>query len=84
VEETMLISGSTPRIVRAVREVTSALANIDWPADHDPQQWTIPDVIREIHKDGILRASESHSNQSPEQSCGQSGQPIAIGYRSAF
>ena len=84
VEETMLISGSTPRIVRAVREVTSALANIDWPADHDPQQWTIPEVIREIHKEGILRASESHSSQSPEQSCEDGGQPISIGYRSTF
>jgi len=31
VEETMLISGLTPRIVRAVREVTSDLAGADWP-----------------------------------------------------
>ncbi len=84
IEETMLMSGSTPRIVRAAREVTSALAHIDWPADHGPQQWTVPEVIREIHKEGILQASESNSNQAPDQSRKDSGQPISIGYRSGF
>jgi 3-hydroxyisobutyrate dehydrogenase-like beta-hydroxyacid dehydrogenase len=84
IEETMLMSGSTPRIVRAAREVTSALAHIDWPADHGPQQWTVPEVIREIHKEGILQASDSNSNQAPDQSRKDSGQPITIGYRSGF
>jgi len=53
VEETMLISGLTPRIVRAVREVTSALASACL-ADHDPRQSTVAELIREIHKEGIL------------------------------
>jgi len=55
VEETMLINGLTPRIVRAVREVTSALASTGWP-DHDTEQWTIAEMIEEIHKEGRLTA----------------------------
>src|SRR6266851_3912725 len=65
VEETMLISGLTPRIVRAVREVMSALASADWP-NHDPQPWTITEIVREIQRQGALQASESHSDQSLE------------------
>src|ERR1700730_5052097 len=63
VEETMLISGLTPRIVRAVREVTSALARADWPDNHDTQQWTITEIIRQIQRQGALQVSESHSDQ---------------------
>jgi 3-hydroxyisobutyrate dehydrogenase-like beta-hydroxyacid dehydrogenase len=66
VEETMLMSGLTPRIVRAVREVTSALACADWPDKHDTQQWTITEMIEEIYKEGILQLSKPPSNQSPE------------------
>ncbi|WP_263368601.1 DUF1932 domain-containing protein [Edaphobacter bradus] len=83
VEETMLISGSTPRIVRAVREVISALASIGWP-DDEPQQWTIVDIIREIQRQGTLQASESHSDQFPEHKngSGPGDQPITVGSRS--
>lgn len=66
VEETMLASGLTPRIVHAVREVTCALANADWP-DHDLRQWTMAEMIREIHKEGILLPSKSGFHQSLEQ-----------------
>jgi 3-hydroxyisobutyrate dehydrogenase-like beta-hydroxyacid dehydrogenase len=66
VEETMLISGLTPRIVRAVREVTSALASADWPDKHDTQQWTITEIVRQIQRQGALQASGSHSDQSLE------------------
>jgi hypothetical protein len=66
VEETMLISGLTPRIVGAVREVTSALASVDWP-EHDPQRWTIAEMIEEIQKQGTLHPFTSHSHLSPEQ-----------------
>jgi len=57
VEETMLVSGLTPRIVRAVREVTCALATAGWP-DHT-QQWTIAEMIEEIHKEGHLTAVQA-------------------------
>jgi 3-hydroxyisobutyrate dehydrogenase-like beta-hydroxyacid dehydrogenase len=59
VEETMWISGLTPRIIRAVREVTSALAGADFP-HHDPQQWTIAELIEEIHRQGALRPFKPH------------------------
>ncbi len=83
VEETMLISGLTPRIVRSVREVTSALASVDWP-NHDTEQWTIAEMIEEIHKEGRLQPSESHSNQSPEHKNGSGprDQPITVDCRS--
>jgi 3-hydroxyisobutyrate dehydrogenase-like beta-hydroxyacid dehydrogenase len=71
VEETMLMSGLTPRIVRAVREVISALANADWPDKHGTQQWAIAEIIRQIQRQGALQASESHSDQSLEHLNGQ-------------
>jgi 3-hydroxyisobutyrate dehydrogenase-like beta-hydroxyacid dehydrogenase len=80
VEETMLMSGLTPRIVRAVREVISALANADWPDKRDTQQWTIAEIIRQIERQGTLQASESHSDQSPEHKNGSGPrhQPITV------
>jgi 3-hydroxyisobutyrate dehydrogenase-like beta-hydroxyacid dehydrogenase len=81
VEETMLISGLTPRIVRAVREVTSALASADWP-NHDPQQWTLVEIIKEIHQEGKLPVPGSHSDQPLEQprknGLGSGEQPVTI------
>jgi 3-hydroxyisobutyrate dehydrogenase-like beta-hydroxyacid dehydrogenase len=81
VEETMLMSGLTPRIVRAVREVISALANADWP-DHDPQQWTLVEIIKEIHQEGTLQVPGSQSDQPLEQprenGLGSGEQPVTI------
>lgn len=83
VEETMLIGGLTPRIVHAVREVTSALVDPGWP-QHDRQQWTIAELIEEIQKQGALRSSKLH--QSPgrldKNGSGSGEQPIAAGDRS--
>ena len=64
VEETMLISGLTPRIVRAVREVTSALASADWP-NHDPHPRTLAEIIKEIQQGTLL--AHSNSRQTLEQ-----------------
>ena len=64
VEETMLISGLTPRIVRAVREVTSALATADWP-NHDLHPWTITEIIKEIQQRTLL--AHPNSRQTLEQ-----------------
>lgn len=71
VEETMLISGLTPCIVRAVKEVTCALASIEWPEKRDPQQWTITEIIRKIQRQGTLQSSESHSDRFLEHLNGQ-------------
>ncbi|MBS1801639.1 MAG: NAD(P)-dependent oxidoreductase [Acidobacteria bacterium] len=78
VEETMLSSGLSPRIVHAVRELTSALANADWP-ERAPQQWTIAEVIGEIHKQRILQ-SQFTERQSPDGE-GFDEQPIIVGNR---
>jgi 3-hydroxyisobutyrate dehydrogenase-like beta-hydroxyacid dehydrogenase len=61
VEETMLMSGFKPRIVRAVREFTFDLAAIDWPDNDDPEQWTIAEIVREVSKDGAFQARCSRS-----------------------
>jgi 3-hydroxyisobutyrate dehydrogenase-like beta-hydroxyacid dehydrogenase len=66
VEETMLISGLTPTIVRAVREVTSAIAGVDWP-EHEARRWTIAEMIEELQKQGTLHPFKSHFHQFPEQ-----------------
>ena len=62
-EETMSISGVTPGIVHAVREVTSAVASVDWPDKHDTQQWTITEIIRQLQRQGTLQASDSHAER---------------------
>jgi len=54
-EETMSLEGVAPRVVGAVREVTSKLAEVDWPKNTDFQQWEIAEIIEEIHRDHILR-----------------------------
>jgi 3-hydroxyisobutyrate dehydrogenase-like beta-hydroxyacid dehydrogenase len=67
VEETMLMSGLTPRIVRAVREVTSALAGARWSNNLDAQQWTIAEIIRQIHNEPVLREPAPRSDQPFER-----------------
>lgn len=68
VEETMLMSGLTPRIVRAVREVTSVLASAGWSNNPDAHQWTIVEIIRQIHKEPTLQAPVPRSDQPFERS----------------
>jgi hypothetical protein len=76
VEETMLMGGLAPRVVRAVREVTSALASADWP-NHDPQQWTVAEIIQRIHQEGTLLAPQSHSDRQPRKNgFGSGAQPV--------
>jgi 3-hydroxyisobutyrate dehydrogenase-like beta-hydroxyacid dehydrogenase len=59
VEETMLMSGLTPRILPAVREVTSVLADVGWSNNHDAQQWTIAEIIRQIHNEPVLAGASA-------------------------
>ena len=68
VEETMLVSGVTPRIVHAVREVTSTVAGFVWP-DHASHKWTVDEVIGRIPREGSLLPLES---QFPKK-CGPNG-----------
>jgi len=85
VEETMLISGLTPRVVRGVREVTSALASAGW-SEHDPERWTIAEMIEGIQIQGALQPFKSHFDQLPEQldknRMGSDEQPTTVGDRS--
>lgn len=55
-EETMSLNGVAPRIVGAVREVTSSLAEVDWPKDTEYQHWAIAEIIEQIYQDHILHA----------------------------
>jgi len=70
VEESMLRSGLKPRIVPAVREVTSAVANVGWLNNNrDFRQWTIPEIVEQIHREGTLQPpnSQSISAEAAEQ-----------------
>jgi 3-hydroxyisobutyrate dehydrogenase-like beta-hydroxyacid dehydrogenase len=67
VEEAMLASGVTPRIVHAVREFTSAVAGIDWPDKHDTQRWTITEIVRQIQTQDTLQTSNSRDGQVLER-----------------
>ena len=68
VEETMLKCGLTPRIVRAVREVTSVVASAAWSNNPDAQRWTIPEIIKQILNESALQAPAPRSDQPFEQS----------------
>src|SRR5467141_1094217 len=56
-EETMLLNGVAPRVVGAVREVTSSLAEVDWPKNTEFQQWAIAEIIEEVYRNHLLHAS---------------------------
>jgi 3-hydroxyisobutyrate dehydrogenase-like beta-hydroxyacid dehydrogenase len=60
-EETMSLHGVAPRIMGAVREVTSSLAEVDWPRDTDFRQSTITEIIEEVHRDHMLHAPRQAS-----------------------
>jgi 3-hydroxyisobutyrate dehydrogenase-like beta-hydroxyacid dehydrogenase len=63
VEETMLMSGLKPRIVPAVRAVTCDLAKADWSSnDHDLRQWTISEIIEQMHQNRALQTPELQSS----------------------
>ena len=57
-ERTMLLNGSNPRVVRAVRDVITDLAGIGWAKVSEPQHWTIPEIIEEVHRKHTLAKSE--------------------------
>lgn len=56
-EETMLLNGLTPRVVRAVRQVTSSLAEVDWPKNTDYRRWAISEFIEQIYRDRFVHTS---------------------------
>lgn len=62
VEQTMLINGSTPRIVRAVREVTSDLASGNWH-DQKLHQRTTVEMVQEIHRATTSQVMEASPHQ---------------------
>jgi len=73
VEETMLMSGASTRIISAVREVTFAVARSQWPNNHDLQQWSIAEVITLLHAQGTLALPEARVEQIPiNQTAGSS------------
>lgn len=57
VEETMLLNGVPPRVLGAVREVTSRLVEVDWPKNTDYRRWAITDMIEEIYRNHLRHAS---------------------------
>ena len=56
-EETMLLNGVTPCVVGAVREVTSSLAEVDWPKNALQHRWTITEIIEAIYRNHLAHAS---------------------------
>lgn len=70
-EETMLLNGVTPRVIGAVREVTSTLAEVDWPKNTDYRQWALTELIEVIYRDHLLHAA-SQPGTAAETVAGQS------------
>jgi 3-hydroxyisobutyrate dehydrogenase-like beta-hydroxyacid dehydrogenase len=56
-EETMLLNGVRPRVLGAVREVTSSLAEVDWPKNADYHRWGITEIIEEVYRNHLLHAA---------------------------
>src|SRR4029077_1106313 len=56
-EETMSLNGVPPRVLAAVREVTSSLAEVDWPKNADYHRWRIVEIIEEVYRNHVLHAS---------------------------
>ena|SRR5437868_5589943 len=63
IEATMLTSGLTPRIVCAVREVIFALGSAGW-SNREPQQWTIAEIITQIHSQGMLEMTHAQIDEA--------------------
>lgn len=57
VEETMLLNGVFPRVLGAVREVTSSLAEVDWPKNANCRRLGITEMIEEIYRNHVSHAS---------------------------
>jgi len=55
-EETMSLNGVPPRVLGAVREVTSSLAAVDWPKNADYDRCGIAEIIEEIYRNHLLHA----------------------------
>jgi len=62
IEETMLLNGVPPRVLGGVREVTSSLAEVDWPKNTDYHRWATTEIIEEIYR--------SHRQQCLERARG--------------
>jgi 3-hydroxyisobutyrate dehydrogenase-like beta-hydroxyacid dehydrogenase len=60
-EETMWLNGVPPRVLGAVREVTSNLAEVDWPKNAEYHRWAITEIIEEIYRNHLLNASRRPS-----------------------
>src|SRR4029077_5340624 len=52
-EETMFLNGVPPRVLGAVREVTSSLAEVDWPKNAEYHSWAITEIIEEIYRNHL-------------------------------
>lgn len=50
VEHTMLMNGLTPHAVRGAREVIADMASLKWEKGRDAQQWTISEILKEVHR----------------------------------
>jgi len=61
VESTMLESGLSPRVLRGVREVTVNLAGVGWSKGQDPQQWTLAELLEDIHRSRILHGEKAEA-----------------------
>lgn len=64
VQHTMLTSGLSPRIVSAACDVTCNLSAVDWGSERNASQWTVRDVIEELHREHILHTAAPALNST--------------------
>lgn len=59
VEQTMWMNDLTPQMVTAAKEVTARLSGHIFDPDRDPAQWSVEQLVEELHRSRALAASES-------------------------
>jgi 3-hydroxyisobutyrate dehydrogenase-like beta-hydroxyacid dehydrogenase len=60
-EQTMLLNGSTPRVVSSEREVIADLATLEWTKGRSAKQWTVAEIIEEVYRGAARQESEEVS-----------------------
>lgn len=73
-EETMLVNGMTPRLIRAVRELTLSLTQRNWLRNTEPPRLPVGKIVEEIYQDNFLPAPEPPVTPA-ENVLGETAQP---------
>lgn len=57
IEQSMMLSGLEAHVVTGVRQVMASLNNIRWPEDFKDGHPSVPDIVQEVFRQGLLQAA---------------------------